>query len=552
MDCLLKLKRLKLLPQSVVEPENSVATSSDLQKHIRAESVVIFPTHDSKLSTNRISSGLIGRFSHFLSMESNEDSLTLGSEFEQNLKIIQKCRIGNIFTNSSSLPDDPLLNLGRSLIFAAAGKGQKFSTPVEEEETIGFCWDLIVTIALSNLHRFPSFWPSFHDYLLAVAQFPLFSPIPFAEKAIVGLFKVCLKLLASYQSEKLSEELIFKSINLMWKLDKEILDTCCESITQSVSKILTEYPANLQTQLGWKSVLHLLSVTGRHTETYDQGVETLIMLMSDGIHVSRINYAYCIDCAFGFIALKNSPLEKNVKILDLMANSVNLLIQWYRNGYSDPGSTLSNTSSSSTEENSKGIGSFNFTMTLFIKLGEAFRKSSLARREEIRNHAISCLHKSFTLAEELGFTSTNCINCFNLVIFAMVDDLHEKMLEYSRRENSEREMRSMEGTLKIAMELLTDVYLQFLRPISENSGFRTFWLGVLRRMDTCMKADLGEYGKSRVQNVVPGLLMKMISTMKEKEVLVQKEGDDLWEITYIQIQWIAPLLKDELFPEEDF
>lgn len=552
VDCLLKLKRLKLLPQSVVEPENSVATSSDLQKHIRAESVVIFPTHDSKLSTNRISSGLIGRFSHFLSMESNEDSLTLGSEFEQNLKIIQKCRIGNIFTNSSSLPDDPLLNLGRSLIFAAAGKGQKFSTPVEEEETIGFCWDLIVTIALSNLHRFPSFWPSFHDYLLAVAQFPLFSPIPFAEKAIVGLFKVCLKLLASYQSEKLSEELIFKSINLMWKLDKEILDTCCESITQSVSKILTEYPANLQTQLGWKSVLHLLSVTGRHTETYDQGVETLIMLMSDGIHVSRINYAYCIDCAFGFIALKNSPLEKNVKILDLMANSVNLLIQWYRNGYSDPGSTLSNTSSSSTEENSKGIGSFNFTMTLFIKLGEAFRKSSLARREEIRNHAISCLHKSFTLAEELGFTSTNCINCFNLVIFAMVDDLHEKMLEYSRRENSEREMRSMEGTLKIAMELLTDVYLQFLRPISENSGFRTFWLGVLRRMDTCMKADLGEYGKSRVQNVVPGLLMKMISTMKEKEVLVQKEGDDLWEITYIQIQWIAPLLKDELFPEEDF
>ena len=38
--------------------------------------------------------------------------------------------------------------------------------------------------------------------------------------------------------------------------------------------------------------------------------------------------------AFNFIALKNIPLEKNLKILDLVADSVNLLIYWYRNHYS--------------------------------------------------------------------------------------------------------------------------------------------------------------------------------------------------------------------------
>ncbi|KAF8401703.1 hypothetical protein HHK36_012649 [Tetracentron sinense] len=555
VDCLLKLKRLKLLPQSVVEPDTASTSSSDFLLHSRSESGVIFPSHDPRFGSGRQSSGLIGRFSHFLSLESTEDSLAhAGSEFEQNLKIIQQCRIGNIFSNSSNMPDDSLLNLGRSLIFAAAGKGQKFSTPVEEEETVGFCWELLITITLANLHRFQLFWPSFHDYLLVVVQFPLFSPCPFAEKAIVVLFRVCLKLLASYQSQKLSEELIFKSINLMWKLDKEILDTCCECITQSVSKILTEYPANLQSQLGWKSVLHLLSVTGRHPETYDQGVEALIMLMSDGTHVSRTNYAYCIDCAFGYAALKNSPLEKSSKILDLMADSVNLLIQWYKNGFSDPGSNasnMSNSSNSSLEDGSKSHNSFNFTMNLFIKLAEALRKSSLVRREEIRNHAVLALQRSFTLADELEFTSSNCINCFNLVIFAMVDDLHEKMIEYSRRENADREMRSMGGTLKVAMELLTEMFLQFLKQISQSSGFRTFWLGILRRMDTCMKADLGDYGSSILQEVVPELLKKMIMAMKEKEILVQKEGDDLWEFTYIQIQWIAPSLKEELFPEEE-
>ncbi|KAJ4708408.1 ARF guanine-nucleotide exchange factor GNOM protein [Melia azedarach] len=549
VDCLLKLKRLKLLPQSVVEFDSS---TSDAPSNSKNESGIVFPTHDPKFG-NRQSSGMISRFTHFLSLESPEDSLSLGmNEFEQNLKVIKQCQIGNIFSNSTTLPHEALLNLGRSLIYAAAGKGQKFSTSVEEEETVGFCWDLIIAITLANINSFPTFWPSFHDFLLGVCQFPLFSPIPFAEKAIVGLFKVCLKLLASYQPDKYPEELIFKSINLMWKLDKEILDTCCQFITQSLSKIIVEYPANLQSAVGWKSVLHLLSITGRHPDTYDQAVETLIMLMSDATHVSRASYAYCIDCAFGFVALKNSPLEKNLKILELLADSVNLLIQWYRNACSESGnnySAASNTSTSSLEDN-KCINSLNFAQNLFIKLGEALRKTSLARREEIRNHAVLSLQKSFALAEDLDFSSTNCINCFNLVVFAMVDDLHEKMVEYSRRDNAEREMRSMEGTLKIAMELLTDAYLQFLRQISESSGFRTFWLGVLRRMDTCMKADLGVYGETKLQEVIPDLLRKMITKMKEKEILVPKEGEDLWEITYIQIQWIAPSLKEELFPDE--
>lgn len=552
IEILLKLKRLKLLPQSVVEPETSSTSSAD--PHKRSDSGVLLPSYDSSFSSSHHASSMMSRFSHFLSLETAEDSFILGSsEFERNLKIIQQCRIGNIFNNSSKLPDDALPNLGRSLIFAAAGKGQKFSTPIEEEETVGFCWDLLISIALANVHRFLTFWPYFHDYLLAVAQFPLFSPVPFVEKAMLGLFKICLKVLSSYQPDKLLEEYIFKSINLMWKLDKEVLETCCEYITQSVSKILIEYPANLQTQLGWKSVLQLLSITGRHPDTYDQAVETLIMLMSDRFHVSRANYPFCIDCAFGFIALKNSPLEKNLKILDLLADSVNLLVQWYRHGYSDPGNNLSaasSTSSSSVEDNSKVIP-VNLSMNLFIKLGEALRKTSLARREEIRNHAVVSLQRSFTLTDELDFTPANCISCFNLVIFAMVDDLHEKMLEYSRRDNLEREVRSMEGTLKIAMELLANVFLQYLKPLTESPGFRTFWLGVLRRMDTCMKADLGVYGETRMQEVIPHLLKKMITTMKEQEILVPKEGEDLWEITYIQIQWIAPFLKDELFPDDD-
>jgi brefeldin A-resistance guanine nucleotide exchange factor 1 len=498
---------------------------------------------------------MIGRFSQFLSLDNaGESLLSVGNEFENNLKIIQQCRIGSMFTESGKLPDESLQNLGRALIFAAGGKGQKFSTPIEEEETVGFCWDLILLVSLANLQRFSLLWTHMHDCFTAVSQLPLFSPCPFAEKAIVVLFKVAVKLLPGQPSpDRYAEELICKSINLMWKLDKEILDTCCEGISECIVKLIMDHAGSVQTPIGWKTLLHLLSVTGRHPETFDQSVAAMIKLMSDGAQITRFNYAACIEAAFGFAALKISPLEISTKILELMADSVNWLVQWHKSGYSDPGSSNSSGSSNSASswpEDASRMG--NLATNMFIKLAETLRKTSLVRREEIRNQAVADLGRSFALAAagELDFGPAGCLACFNLVIFAMVDDLHEKTLEYSRREGAERETRSMEGTLAAATELLADVFLLFLGTLAQGPGFRTFWLGVLRRMDTCIKSDLAAGGGAGVmQELVPRMLKRMIVEMKDKQVLVQRDGDELYEITHIQIQWIAPALKDELFPE---
>ncbi|KAL6622803.1 hypothetical protein ACP70R_032682 [Stipagrostis hirtigluma subsp. patula] len=570
VDCLLKLKRLKLLPQSVIEPGGGAgerASERPGHRHRASDAAgVIFPSSHRGAGTSRHVSGMIGRFSQFLSLDSGGESLlAVGSEFENNLKIIQQCQVGSIFTESAKLPDEALHNLGRALIFAAGGKGQKFSTPIEEEDTVGFCWDLLLLVATANLHRFATFWPPLHECFNAVSQLPLFSPCPFAEKAIVALFKVAVRLIAAAPAQapsslppravdpRVAEELVFKSINLMWKLDKEILDTCCEGISDCIVKLIGDHAGGVQTPLGWKTLLHLLTVTGRHPETFDQSVAAMVRLMSDGgPHVSRFNYAAVIEAAFGFAALKISPLEISTKILELMADSVNWLIQWHKSGYSDPGSMgfSGGPSSASAAEDAMRMG--NLATSMFIKLAEALRKTSLVRREEIRNQAVAELGRAFAFAAagDLDFGPAGCLACFNLVIFAMVDDLHEKTLEYSRRDGAERETRSMEGTLVAAAEMLADVFVLLLPTLAQAPGFRTFWLGVLRRMDTCMKCDLAAGGGAGVmQELVPRALKRMILEMKEKGVLVPRDGDELWEITHIQIQWIAPTVKDELFPE---
>jgi brefeldin A-resistance guanine nucleotide exchange factor 1 len=116
--------------------------------------------------------------------------------------------------------------------------------------------------------------------------------------------------------------------------------------------------------------------------------------------VTRFNYAACIEAAFGFAALKISPLDISTKILQLMADSVNWLILWHKSGYSNPGSTWSSSSSSSSSvvaaattmmmmEDASWMG--NLATSMFIKLAEALRKTSLVRREEIRNQAVAKL-----------------------------------------------------------------------------------------------------------------------------------------------------------------
>ncbi|XP_068649287.1 ARF guanine-nucleotide exchange factor GNL2-like [Aristolochia californica] len=550
VDCLLKLKRLKLLPRSVLELDTPSTTSNEYLKHYQSETCVILPSFHSGFGSTHPVSSMMCRFSQLLSLDSTEDSsANAGNDFEQNLMIIRQCGIGNIFLESSDLPIECLQNLGRALIFAAAGKGHKVSPPTEEEEeAVGLCWELLVLITSIHIEQFPIFWPTFHDYLVRVTQFPFFSPCPFTEKAIVGLLKICQKLLDSSQSNCHNQELIFDSVNVVWKLEKEVLDTCCESITEIISRIIIECRNNIQSPLGWRMLLHFLTFTACHPETNDQGVEALMSLLSDEYSLNKFNYSICIECAFRFATHEVSPLEKGMKLVQLMEDSVKLLVQWHCLGNSDT-SSISNTSSSSAEGFSKA--NTNSPLSMFMTVADALRKTCLDPREEIRNQSVLSLSNIFLLAKELDFSPATWVSCFNNIFFITIDDLYERMVKYSRRTNSEKEMKSMEGTLMLAMKLLVRAFLKLLMPLSRSQDFKQLWLGFLRRMDAFMKGDFGVSHDTQLQILVPELLKEIITEMKETRVLVQGEGDELWQITNIQVQWIAPSVKQELFPEQE-
>ncbi|XP_031487291.1 ARF guanine-nucleotide exchange factor GNL2-like [Nymphaea colorata] len=548
VDCLLRLKKLKLLPPSLSGAEVEAPADRldlDVPLHSRAESCVVLPLNMN--SEGRFSS-LMGKFTAFLSAESNDERMSTGSRsiIDKTLQFINQCCIDSIFSKAKYLDDDSLQHLGRALLMAAAGRTQKFTSPLDEEDTAGFCWDLIVMITVPNLNRFMSFWPAFHEYLAMTSQLPIFASCPFVEKSLCSLLNISKKLLL--QSDSQSEELIFKSLQVIWRIDGQVGDACCEEITQLAANVLIEDAKKIQTEFGWQSVLAVLSMGARHPEAFNDGIEALIFLMSaNGAYLTSTNYNMCIETAFSFAASKVSSIEQSKQLIDLMADSMPLLISWHHCGFADPDSSVNSGSSSSFAIQDSSGSSTSCTTTMFMKLVENLRKMCLIRREEIRNYAVSLLRRCFVKAEELGLTSSAFMLCFNNVAFAMADDLLEKAVEYSRRENSEKEMHSTEGTLILSMEFLADTYVQFLPLISTSSGFKSFWLGVLRRMDACIMAELG--GSDSLKILVQDLLRRMIIAMKERNILMQKEDNELWDVTVTQILKIAPAVKDELLSE---
>ncbi|XP_020524408.1 ARF guanine-nucleotide exchange factor GNL2, partial [Amborella trichopoda] len=463
VECLLKLNKLKLLPQSIVdnhndedeEGENEGTQGNSAANFGKSEAGVIFPSHLHHVLSRR-NSGLMGRFTQFLSLDTcAEDMRTsqVGNEFERNLQVIQQCSIDTIFTRSGSLNIDSLENLAKALVIAA-GRAQKYSSTLsEEEDAVSLCIELLVAISFNC----------------------------FVEKTLLGLLRICRRIMAQ-RPEKLAEELIFRSIQFTWKLDAgKILETGCEPFVRMVSRILIQNAESIHTHVGWRSALSLLSLSARNHEVFEEGADTLVGLMEGGVHITKVNFLMCVDTAFGFAASKLCPPEKSMKLLDLMAASVTPLVAWARAGFSDPGSGSGTGSSASGASGDEGMVRGG-AIGMFMKLADALRKITLVRREEIRNHAVSTLCRAIIEADEgLFFSPQACLQCFNTVVFAMVDDLLEKATE----------KKFMEGTVEMAMEVLVEVFLRLVERMGTVSGFRTFWLGVLRRMDTGMKADVG-------------------------------------------------------------
>ncbi|EXB65278.1 Pattern formation protein [Morus notabilis] len=533
-DCILRLHKLGLLPARVAsdaadEPE--LPTDNGHGKPLKNS---LSSSNMSSVTTPKRSYGLMGRFSQLLSLDTEEPRIQPTEEElaarQRTLQTIQQCHIDSIFTESKFLQAESLLQLVRALIWAA-GRPQKVGSSLDDEDSAVFCLELLIAITLNNRDRIVLLWQCVYEHIAGIVQSTVM-PCALVEKAVFGLLRICQRLLP--YKENIADELL-RSLQLVLKLDARVADAYCEQITQEVSRLVKANAPHIRSQLGWRTITSLLSITARHPEASDAGFDTLLFIMSDGAHLLSANYVLCVDASRQFAESRVGQAERSVVAVDLMVGSINCLAQWACEAKDTMG-----------EE--EALRMCQDVGEMWFRVVQGLRKVSLDPREEVRNHALLSLQKCLKGVDGIHFPHGLWLQCFDMGIFTLLDDLLEIV-----QGQSLKEYRNMEGTLVLAMKLLTKVFLQLLPDLSQLTTFGKLWLGVLSRMENYIKVKVRGRKSEKLQKLIPELLKNTLLVMKTTGVLAHKNalgGDSLWELTWLHANNIAPSLQSELFPDQ--
>ncbi|XXG41214.1 hypothetical protein AAC387_Pa01g1726 [Persea americana] len=531
LDCILRLHKLGLLPARVASDAADDSEPSVDPVHGKPVASTVSASHIPTIATPRRSSGLMGRFSQLLSLDTEEPRSQPTEQqlaaHQRTLQTIQSCHIDNIFTESKFLHSDSLLQLARALVWAA-GRPQKVSSSPEDEDTAVFCLELLIAIALNNRDRISLLWQGVYEHIANIVQSTVM-PCALVEKAVFGLLRICQRLLP--YKENLADELL-RSLQLVLKLDARVADAYCEHITQEVTSLVKANAMHIRSQMGWRTITSLLSITARHPEASDVGFEALMFIMSDGVHLSPTNYILCLDAARQFAESRVGSTERSVRALDLMAESITCLSRWKE---------LIEEASKTSQEIDE----------MWLRLVQGLRKVCLDQREEVRNHALSSLQRCMTVgAEGIRLSLASWLQCFDQVIFTMLDDF----LEITHGGHSTKDYRNMEGTLVHALKLMSKVFLQLLPQLSQLTSFCKLWLGILGRMEKYTKAKIRGKKSEKLQELIPELLKNTLLVMKSRGILVRTSaigGDGLWELTWLHVNNVDPSLQSEVFPDQE-
>ncbi|KAK7290144.1 hypothetical protein RIF29_04358 [Crotalaria pallida] len=535
LDCILRFHKLGLLPARLASDavdELDISTENEQGKpNSNSLSLTRLPT----VSTPKRSSGLMSRFSQLLYLGAEEPRSVPSEEqlvaHQQAMQTIERCHIDSILTESKFLQAESLLQLARALMNAGARPPKGNSIP-EDEDTSVFCLELLVAITLNNRDRIGLLWKGVYEHISNIVQSTVL-PCALVEKAVFGLLRICHRLLP--YKENIADELL-KSLQLVLKLDARVADAYYEQITLEVSRLVKANASRIRSQLGWRTITSLLSITARHLESAEAGFDTLSFIMSDGAYLLPSNYILSIDAARQFAESRVGQVERSVGALDHMAASVNCLEKW----------TSDAKRAAKEEEVEKMLRDIG---EMWLRLVQGLRKVCLDQREEVRDHALLSLQKCLTGVVGIYIPYDLWLQCFDQVIFTLVDDLVDIAQTYSQKD-----YRNIEGTLILSMKLMSKVFLHLVEELSQLPDFCKLWLGVLSRMENYMKMKIRGRRSEKLQELVPELLKNTLLVMKSGGILVHSSGPDgnsLWELTWLHVQNITPSLQSEVFPKQD-
>ncbi|KAL2552273.1 ARF guanine-nucleotide exchange factor GNOM [Forsythia ovata] len=188
-DCILSLEKLGLLPARLASDAADDLDSSPVLDQATPADTSSPASQVPAMTPARKSSGLMGRFSLLLSLDTEEPAAQPTEQLaarRRTLHTIQDCHIDSIFAESKFLQAESLAQLVHALVLAG-GRASKGNNYLEDEDTAVFCLELLIAITLNNRDRIMLLWQNVYEHTANVVQ-SIVMPCALVEKAVFGSF----------------------------------------------------------------------------------------------------------------------------------------------------------------------------------------------------------------------------------------------------------------------------------------------------------------------------------------------------------------------------
>ncbi|XP_004522896.1 Golgi-specific brefeldin A-resistance guanine nucleotide exchange factor 1 isoform X1 [Ceratitis capitata] len=171
---------------------------------------------------------------------------------------------------------------------------------------------------------------------------------------------------------------------------------------------------------------------------------------------------------------------------------------------------------------------------------------AMDRRREVRTYAISCLQQRALLVHDLQTLSgVEWASCFKQVLFPLLNELLPESASVAHLEIVLLE----ESRIRTAT-IMSKVFLHHLTPLIElGTAFNELWVDILDYIEKFMKV-----GSDMLSEQMQEILKNMLLVMHSVRVFHNDDGTlqlALWDLTWKRIGEFLPIIKEELFHDED-
>ena len=546
MDCMIRLYKAGLLSPMVI------ATDGESLEDAKARFPLPQLTKKSKNSSGSLFSRAINSL---ISIDSADDAAREEeAKREEVLESVAResaarCHIEDLIKDSKFLTSESLVELVKALMTSGGNLGIALQTG-EGADNAELVLELLITVSLRNRDRISLIWPLVHEYLAACMTPELVEQVsPLIERAVLGLLRICQRLLP-YKEDIAS--MLMDSLALTSKISPQVIWSLSEVVAREVLLLVRSCGPYVQTESGWRTVTVLIHNTAQRQEAAPASFEALNIACRNPAIVSGESYMPLLEVCLQLIdRFKVKNTSAALKFLDC----ADVLFAWLpqkgslqENGFctnSSSGALHPSDSITFVSESKvlqpKMLSDESLVDLWLTSVGVMARGLCREESKEIRDTSIASLHRTLLASSNLGLPPELWIQTIQELLAPLVVDL----AQLATNSRQMKKYAGIEKSVRLAVNMLTKVMIQYTAEITLDHDFYTVWRVVLDSLQDCMNVR-----HEAVLEAVPENTKNMLLVMATCSILTptwtDANGKSLWDLTWSKVSVISSALNPSM------